>query len=77
MERNIMKENMGFCWQSGAMMLLKAGQYQPEVGHMTSQVNAALLYLLVGDVGQDAGDDLQQENTQQQTQILQGREGIK
>lgn len=65
-----MKENMGFCWHSVEMVLLKAGLY---VGHITSQLNATLLYLLVGDVGQDASDDLEQENTQQQTQILQDR----
>lgn len=31
------------------------------------------LHLLVVDVGQDAGQDLQQENTQQQGKILQDR----
>lgn len=32
--------------------------------------NKRCIYLLVGNVGQHAGNDLQQENTHQQTQIL-------
>lgn len=33
--------------------------------------NKRYIYLLVGNVGQHSGNDLQQENTHQQTQILQ------
>lgn len=36
----------------------------------TSKQKGKALHLLVGDVDQHAGNDFQQENTEQQTQIL-------
>lgn len=66
-----MQDGKGREWFSGVwemkevMSPLSHDQKKPQI-----LPNKRCIYLLVGNVGQHSGNDLQQENTHQQTQIL-------